>query len=115
MGGSVFLTDPSLQELFMPRLNQDRLIAILMITPSIILLAVFIYGFIGQTIWTSLTDWGDPRKPALSANVQVDFIGLKNYQDLFTSALNKRFRIDMVNTVFFTALFLVACLGLGFL
>ncbi len=99
----------------MPRMTRDRRIAILMIAPSILLLAVFIYGFNAQTVYTSLTDWGDPRKPALSANVKVDFIGLKNYQDLFTSLLNNRFRLDLVNTVFFTALFLIVCLGLGLL
>ena len=97
------------------RLNRDRLTAVLMITPSIILLAVFIYGFIGQTIWTSLSDWGtDPmNNPPLDAHVKISFVGLKNYQDLFTGLLNNRFRSDIVNTVFFTALFLVACLGLG--
>lgn len=98
----------------MRRLNRDRLTAILVLSPSILLIAVFIYGFIGQTIYTSLTDWGkDPNKPPLAADVKIAFIGLKNYQDLFTSLLNNRFRIDIVNTVFFTVLFLVGCLGLG--
>lgn len=100
----------------MPRMNKDRRIALLMITPSILLLAVFIYGFIGQTVYNSLTDWGtDPNKPPLAANVKIDFVGLKNYQNLFTGLLNNRFRLDLVNTVFFTVLFLVACLGLGLL
>src|SRR5438105_5032358 len=100
----------------MRRMNKDRLTAILVISPSILLLAVFIYGFIGQTIYTSMTDWGNnPNKPALAANVQVDFIGLKNYQTLFTGILDNRFRNDLVNTVFFTVLFLFFCLGLGLL
>ncbi|MBX3080486.1 MAG: sugar ABC transporter permease [Anaerolineae bacterium] len=100
----------------MLRMNKDRLTALLVISPSILLLAVFIYGFIGQTIYTSLTDWGtNPNKPPLAANVQIDYVGLKNYQDLFTGLLNNRFRLDLVNTVFFTALFLTACLGLGLL
>ncbi len=42
-----------------------------------------------------------------------NFIGFKNYTDLFTRALNNRFRIDMVNTVFFTIMFIAVCLGLG--
>ncbi len=100
----------------MPRLSRDRWTAILMITPSIILLAVFVYGFIGQTLYTAMTDWGDPRKSAaLAENPTIEFIGLKNFQDLFNGLLNYRFRIDMVNTVFFTILFLAACLGLGLL
>ncbi len=99
----------------MMRMNKDRRTAILMITPSIILLGVFIYGFIAQTLYNSLTDWGDPKKPSLAEHVQISFIGLKNYQDLFSSLLNYRFRVDLINTIFFTVLFLVACLGLGLL
>lgn len=96
-------------------LNRDRLTAILMISPSILLLAVFVYGFIAQTVYLSLTDWGVANKPALAADVQIDFIGLKNYQDLFTGILNLPFRLDLVNNIFFTILFLAACLGLGLL
>ena len=97
-------------------INRDKLTAILVISPSILLLAVFIYGFIGQTIYNSLTDWGtSPAKPALAPNVEIDFIGLKNYQSLFTGLLNERFRIDLINTVFFTPVFVVVCLGLGLL
>ena len=100
----------------MPRMSRDRWTAILMITPSIILLAVFVYGFIGQTLYTAMTDWGDPKKnAALAENPTIEFIGLKNFQDLFNGLLNYRFRIDMVNTVFFTILFLAACLALGLL
>lgn len=92
------------------RINRDRLTAVLMLTPSIILIAIFVYGFIGSTAYTSLTDSNAvqqlSRQPA-------NFVGMKNYIDLFTSPLSNRFRIDMVNTVFFTALFIVVCLGLG--
>jgi len=136
-------------------MSRDRLTAILMITPSIILLAIFVYGFIGKTIYSSLTDWGnpDPQKKAilevppdqqppdttitvngvtqsladyrashnncdttapLSDKACVDFVGLKNYTELFTSAFpGIRFRDDLVNEIFFTIIFLVACLGLG--
>ena len=38
-------------------INRDRLVAILMLLPSIILLAIFVYGFIGKTAYDSLTDW----------------------------------------------------------
>src|SRR5690349_3966538 len=104
----LFRRSASFRSRLMRRLNRDRLTAILVLSPSLLLIAVFVYGFIGQNIYTSLTDWGkDPNKPALAANVQISFIGLKNYQDLFTGLLNNRFRVDLVNTVFFTVLFLV--------
>jgi glucose/mannose transport system permease protein len=90
------------------RLNRDRVTAFLMLLPSIILLAVFVYGFIGQTVYTSLTDWS-----GLSLNPEINFVGLKNYNDLFTGLLDVRFRQDLVNTLFFTILFIAGCLGLG--
>jgi glucose/mannose transport system permease protein len=90
------------------RLNRDRVTAFLMLLPSIILLAVFVYGFIGQTVYTSLTDWS-----GLSLNPEINYVGLKNYNDLFTGLLDVRFRQDLVNTLFFTILFIAGCLGLG--
>lgn len=94
----------------MPKMTRDRWTAILMLSPSVILVAIFVYGFILQTVYTSMTDW-----KGLDENPVINFIGLKNFQDLFTSLLNFRFRTDMVNTVFFTLFFLGACLGLGLL
>ena len=40
------------------RLDLDRLTAILFITPSIIAILVFVYGFIGWTGWASLLKVG---------------------------------------------------------
>src|SRR5262249_17497098 len=53
---------------------------------------------------------------SLSDNPCVDFVGLKNYTQLFTSLIpGIRFRTDMVNEIFFTIVFLIACLGMGLL
>jgi glucose/mannose transport system permease protein len=89
-------------------LNRDRFEAILMLTPSIILVGIFVYGFIAQTGWNSLTDW-----EGLSTAVEVNFIGLDNYDQLFTGLLDVRFRQSLVNTFFFTLFFMLGCLGLG--
>ena len=91
-------------------MNRDRVTAIAMLTPSVILLAIFVYGFIAWTGYTSMTDSNALQQ---LSGLPSKFIGLKNYQDLFTGTLNSRFRIDMVNTVFFTVLFILVCLGLG--
>lgn len=82
--------------------------AILVILPSAIVLAIFVYAFIAWTGYTSLTD------AKLSTGIG-EFIGLKNYTDLFTGLRFERFRTDMVNTVYFTVLFIGLCLGLGLL
>lgn len=89
----------------MPRLNWERVTAILLITPSALAIAVFVYGFIAFTAFASLTKW-DSILPDFS------LVGFSNYQKLFA---NQRFQIDLRNTVGFTILFLVACLLTGFL
>ncbi len=96
--------------LAMPRkskrwLTSDRLISLLLIAPSVIAIAVFVYGFIGFTAFASFTKW-DQMLPDFS------FVGWRNYEKLFNTT---RFQIDLANTVVFTILFLIACLALGFL
>jgi len=84
--------------------NADRVISLLLIAPSVIAIAVFVYGFIGFTAFASLTKWDD-------LTPDFTFVGLRNYVRLFNTV---RFQIDLRNTVTFTVLFLVLCLGLGF-
>ncbi|MFO7264569.1 MAG: sugar ABC transporter permease [Limnochordales bacterium] len=91
--------------------RQDRLIAIAMITPSLILLAVFVYGFIGQTLYVSMSDWG--RQAALALDPDISFIGLDNFRELFTGLLDVRFRQDLVNMLAFSVLFVAGCLLMG--
>ena len=83
----------------------DRVISLLLIAPSLIAIAVFVYGFIGFTAFASLTKW-DNLAPDFT------FVGLQNYSRLFDTV---RFQIDLRNTVTFTGFFLVSCLSLGFL
>jgi len=89
----------------MQRMSWERVAAILLITPSVLAIAIFVYGFIAFTGFASLTKW-DSLLPDFS------FIGFSNYQKLFA---NQRFQIDLRNTVSFTILFLIACLVIGFL
>jgi glucose/mannose transport system permease protein len=79
-----------------------------MLMPSVILLAIFVYGFIGRTAYDSLTDW-----EGVAENVEVELIGMGNYDKLFTGLLDVRFRQSLVNTFFFTLFFMLGCLGLG--
>jgi len=93
--------------------RQDRLIAITMIAPSLVLLAVFVYGFIGQTLFVSMSDWG--RGAALAVNPELSFVGLDNFRELFTGFLDVRFRQDLVNMLAFSVLFVGGCLLVGLL
>lgn len=95
------------------RSRRDQVMAILVVLPSLALLAVFVYGFIAQTVYISLTDWG--KGAALALKPEIHFMGAYNYRDLFSGFLNVRFRQDIVNMLFFTVLFVAASLALGLL
>src|SRR5690606_27482364 len=79
--------------------------------PSVALLAIFVYGFIGRTLYISLTDWG--QGAALALDPTIRFAGWENYRELFTGFLDIRFRQDLVNMLFFTLLFVGGCLAAG--
>jgi glucose/mannose transport system permease protein len=89
----------------MRRIKWERIIAVLLIIPSVLAIAIFVYGFIGFTGYVSLSQWNN-LLPDLT------LVGLSNYQKLFA---NQRFQIDLRNTVSFTILFLFLCLVIGFL
>jgi len=93
--------------------RKNRLIGILVILPSILLLAIFVYYFIGRTMYSSLTDWGKDPSQALAIKPVIRFIGLANYRELFTGIVDSRFRQDIVSTLFFTVFFIAGCLALG--
>jgi len=93
----------------MSYMNRERWIAFLMLLPSIILLAIFVYGFIAWTGYVSFSQW-DGVEP------NYEWIGFENYKQLFTSeggVAAKRFSIDLWNTLFFTFFFLLLCVGVG--
>ena len=83
----------------------DLLLAILALTPSLIAVAVFIYGFILWTGYISLVNWNDVVP-------DLTFRGLYNFQRLFNT---ERFRIDLRNTAVFGVIFIVVTLVVGFL
>lgn len=87
------------------RIHRDRLLAMALIAPSVVAIAVFVYGFIGWTLRAALSSW----EGLLPTN---DFVGLENFLTLFR---NPRFQIDIRNTAIFTVLFLAACLAIGLL
>ena len=98
----------------MRRLDSDRLTAILFITPSVIAILIFVYGFIGWTGWASLLKWNDLAMiPKGKLFPEVNFAGLENYIRLLTT--DQRFQVDLRNTLVFTITFIIGCLGLGLL
>jgi glucose/mannose transport system permease protein len=97
------------------RKNKSRLLGFAVLLPSFLLLGIFVYYFIGRTVYWSLTDWGKDPTQALAAHPVLKFIGLGNYRELFTGVIDGRFRQDLVSSIFFTFFFIVGCLVLGLL
>ena len=86
--------------------RKERWFAFLMVVPSIVAIAVFVYGFIGWTTRVSFSAWQ-------GMTPDYSFVGLKNYINLFVN--NLRFQIDIKNTLIFTGIFVVGSLVLGLL
>ncbi len=77
----------------------------LVLSPSIIAVAIFIYGFIGWTFYISTVDWN-------SVVPDYTFVGLKNWIRLFN---DRRFHADMRNLVYYAVGFMTQCILIGFL
>lgn len=84
--------------------RKEKLIAFLMILPSIIAVAIFVYVFIGWTTRVSFSAWQ-------GMTPDYTFVGFKNYMNLFVD--NLRFQINIKNTLIFTGIFVSGCLFIG--
>jgi glucose/mannose transport system permease protein len=77
--------------------------ALLLVSPSLVALAIFVYGFLGWNVRVSLTSWR-------GLSPRYDFVGLRNYAALWA---DERWRIDVHNVVIFTVVFVLGALTLG--
>src|SRR5439155_17331415 len=77
---------------------------LLLVAPSLILVGLFVFGFIGWNIRVSLTSWRG-LKPI------YDNVGLNNYAAL---AEDSRFILDVKHVLIFTLVFVGGSLLLGF-
>ena len=83
--------------------ENEKILSISLLTPSIVAVAIFVYGFIAWSIRVSLSKW----KGLLP---DYTWAGLSQYTYLFHDA---RFMIDIRNTAVFTVGFLPVALFLG--
>lgn len=81
---------------------------LLLLSPSLILLAVFVYGLIAWTTKVSVSD----EHNALGSK---GFVGLDNYTKLFTNDINDRFTHSLKNLLIFTVVFLAGAMFFGLL
>jgi glucose/mannose transport system permease protein len=85
--------------------DKDRYLSILLVSPSIIAVLIFIYGFIAWSVRVSLSKWK-------GLNPDYTWNGIRNYLELFS---DPRFAVDIRNTLIFTVVFVGGSLILGFL
>ena len=83
--------------------NKDTLLSIALVSPSVLAIGIFVYGFIAWSMRVSVSQW----KGLLP---DYTFVGFKNYLELFS---DPRFHIDIRNTVVFTLVFVGGSLLLG--
>ncbi len=76
-------------------------------TPLLLAIGIFVYGFIGWSIRVSLSNWNS-FSALLSG--EYTFVGLNNFKYLFEAP---RFITDFWNTLFFTLFFMLGTIVLG--
>lgn len=82
---------------------------LLLISPSLVLMAVFVYGFIGISFQQSMTD--SHTAAQATGRAPVSFVGLDNYVALLQ---NEAFQHSLRNLLVFTVVFLLGTLVIGF-
>ncbi len=84
--------------------ENETLLSIALLFPSIVAVGIFVYGFIAWSVRVSLSKWK-------GLNPDYTFVGLQQYTNLIFS--DQRFLIDVRNTAVFTVGFILGCLLLG--
>ncbi len=89
------------------RLNPERFHAVLLVIPSLVAVAIFVYIFISLTFYYSISNWRSLKR---DLSIREPFY--QTYVEMFSMP---RFQMDLRNTVVFTALFMVFAICLGLL
>jgi glucose/mannose transport system permease protein len=84
--------------------ENETLLSFSLLFPSIVAVAIFVYGFIAWSVRVSLSKWK-------GLNPDYTFVGLQQYTNLIFH--DQRFLIDVRNTAVFTVGFILGCLMLG--
>ncbi|HEQ71730.1 MAG TPA: sugar ABC transporter permease [Spirochaetia bacterium] len=92
--------------------KNERKWALAVLFPSMVFIFIFVYAFVGNTAYDSLTDWG--KSMSLAENPETTFIGFDNYQELFTAGYWDIFRQSIVNAIFYWIFILSLSLLVGF-
>lgn len=84
--------------------ENETLLSVALLMPSIVAIAIFVYAFIGWSVRVSLSKWK-------GLNPDYTWVGLQQYQNLILH--DPRFLIDVRNTAVFTVGFIAGCILIG--
>ena len=82
----------------------------LVLSPSLGAVLIFVYGFIGFTLWVSFTDSRILPFVGPNGGPAFDFIGISNYQKLFKLS---HWEIAITNLGVFALLYILICCAIG--
>lgn len=85
------------------RRSLEKWLPLFVVLPSVLLVFVFVYLFIGWTTVVSFVSWN-------SLKPDFTFVGFKNYAQLFDSF---RFQSSLRNMIFFSLFFIIGVVVLG--
>jgi len=77
----------------------------LLVSPSVLLIAVFVYGLIGWNVKVSLSDWRQAQK--------TSGFDTSAYSELFPPDIDLAWRLDLRHILIFTVVFMVGTLLVG--
>src|SRR5215213_7662812 len=83
----------------------DHGFQLVVLVPTLVMVGIFVYGFIGYSIRVSLSQW-----TGITPNLAVKEPVGSTYSDLLSSA---RFQTDLRNIIIFTVLFLTLAVAIG--
>ena len=83
---------------------KKKLEILFFLLPVLILVSIFVYGFIGWSFYTSQTDWKDIGNTG-------QYIGFKNYETLFFK--DRTFKTALFNTLKLSLIFIGVTIPLG--
>ena len=79
---------------------------LLLVSPSIVLIAIFVYGLIGWNVKVSLSNWRQ-------AQPDSSYAGLAAYRDLFRGQYADIWTLDVHHVIVFTTVFILGTLVMG--
>ena len=93
----------------------EIVVGFLFVLPSILAIALFVYGFIAWSGWVSVSNWTRGASPDYTYAGFDSYARLFGANERYAAGIDaRRFAADIRNVLGFTLLFLTSCIVIGF-